>query len=68
MWTELKILIDGYNKQDKIAYAVQERIEHHFFVYWRDPVTLRHGKTEYQSELEANKAFSHAMSQQLPLF
>lgn len=68
MWQELKILVDGYNRQDKIVYAVHERIQHRFYVCWRDPVTGCHGKTEYQSELEANQAWSRSMAQQLPLF
>lgn len=68
MWQELKILIDGYNRDDCIAYSVQERVQHRFFVVWRNPVTGDHGKCEYENEIEANKAFSKCMAQQMSFF
>lgn len=69
MWKEIKILIDNYNSETGMRYAVHQETEFHFYLVTYD-VRLKRPvvKKEYSNEYEANLAFSKAMAFQKELF
>lgn len=69
MWKELKILIDNYNPETGMRYAVHQETEYHFYLVTYDVRRCRPVvKKEYSNEYEANIAFSKAMALQKELF
>lgn len=69
VYSETVILIDGFNPKDNRVYCVKEVIFHHYYVTWRNVGdSLDRGAKEFNSELQANKAWSDFLSHKMDLF
>lgn len=69
MYSEDSILIDGFNPHDNRVYCVKEIVYHRFFVTWRSMHDMHDvGSKEFNSEIQANKAWSDFVSHKMDLF